>query len=107
LAQILVAQFDVYRNPRSREFPLLLDIQADLLSKLATRVVVPLTNRKRLGRAWLSRLNPVVEIADTQYAAIYQELAAIPTAGLGERVCSLALHRAALISALDLLMTGS
>jgi toxin CcdB len=40
-----MAQFDVYRNkdPATRtEFPLLLDLQADLLSDLAIRVVAPL-----------------------------------------------------------------
>jgi toxin CcdB len=39
-------QFALYRNrnPVSRtRFPLLLDIQSDLLEPLATRVVVPLT----------------------------------------------------------------
>jgi len=38
-------QFSLYRNrnPASRaRFPLLLDIQSDLLEPLATRVVVPL-----------------------------------------------------------------
>ncbi len=55
----------------------MLDVQAELLSSLATRVVVPLVKRKRLGRALLPRLNPVVLIGDTEYAAVFQELAAI------------------------------
>jgi hypothetical protein len=31
-----MAQFDVCRNPRRGLFPLLLDVQSDLLSELAT-----------------------------------------------------------------------
>lgn len=37
-----MAQFDVFRNPRGGLLPLLLDIQADVLAQLETRVVVPL-----------------------------------------------------------------
>jgi hypothetical protein len=36
-------QFDLFRHARSKRYPFLLDIQADLLRDLATRVVVPLT----------------------------------------------------------------
>lgn len=85
----------------------MLDVQADLLSSLATRVVVPLMKRKRLGRAHLPRLNPVVLIGETEYAAMFQEMAAIPKAALGAHVASLAHRRADFVAAIDLLVTGS
>ncbi len=59
-----MAQFDVHRNadPASRKtFPLLLDIQADILESLATRVVVPLAEVAR-GGVPITRLMPVFEV---------------------------------------------
>jgi toxin CcdB len=101
-----MAQFDVYRNPRGGPFPLLLDIQADLLARLGTRVVVPMATRKSYGPAPITRLNPLAKVRGVDYVLVFQELAAIPTAALGPQVGSLAPRRADLIAAMDLLTTG-
>jgi len=48
-----VAQLTVYRNknPRSKAiFPLLVDVQSDLLDDLQTRVVIPLTKAAALAK---------------------------------------------------------
>ena len=37
-----MAQFDVYKNPRGGLYPYVLDVQTDLLTSLATRIVVEL-----------------------------------------------------------------
>lgn len=74
---------------------------------MATRVVAPLITLKRYGVRPITRLNPVVRIKQTEYAILFQELAAIPAAALGERVGSLAESRAELIAALDLLFTDA
>ena len=53
-------QFDVYLNPNadtSKAIPYLLDVQADLLDRLATRVVVPLVLAGEMGLA-AKQLNP-------------------------------------------------
>lgn len=99
-------QFDVYRNPRGGAYPLLLDVQADVLARLATRTVVPLVAMRRLGGKPIARLNPTVSIGKVEYALVFQELAAIPLASLGDRVTSLAARRSELVAALDLLFTG-
>jgi toxin CcdB len=101
-----VAQFDLYRNPRKGSFPLLLDVQADLLSQLITRVVVPLTSAKQYGASPITRLNPTAKIGRTEYVLVFQELAAVPVSVLGDRVGSLASRRTDLIAAIDLLFTG-
>lgn len=101
-----MAQFDVHRNPKRGAFPLLLDVQADLLSALATRVVVPMTKLDKRSAKPISRLNPTVVVDGVTYTLVFQELAAIPKVALGERVTSLAVRRADLIAALDLLITG-
>lgn len=99
-------QFDVFRNPRGGLYPLLLDIQAEVLSQLETRVVVPLAERARYGARPITRVNPLATIAGTEYVLVFQELAAIPRSALGERLASLDSQRPALIAAIDLLFTG-
>lgn len=99
-------QFDVLKNPRGGAYPLLLDVQADVLARLATRIVVPLMTLKRYGSKPITRLNPTASIDGTEYVLVFQELAAIPASGLGEPVTSLASRRAELIAAIDLLFTG-
>ncbi len=101
-----MSQFDVFRNPRGGVYPLLLDVQADVLAGLATRVVVPLTTLKRYGGKPITRLNPTASIACTEYVLVFQELAAIPAASLGEPITSLASRRTDLIAAVDLIFTG-
>jgi toxin CcdB len=101
-----MAQFDLFRHARNKRYPFLLDIQADLLRDLATRVVAPLTPVKRLGRKPISRLNPVVAVDGAEYAILFQELAALPVTAIGDTVGSLRSRRDELIAALDLLFTG-
>ena len=101
-----MAQFDVYRNPRRSGFPLLLDVQADLLADLATRVVVPMAPKKTWEVARLSRLNPTVVFQRTEYVLVFQDLAAVPRSVLETPIGSFASHRVDLIAAIDMLFTG-
>jgi toxin CcdB len=101
-----MAQFDLFRNPNSKHYPLLVDLQADLLSDLATRVVAPLTAVKQLKGRPISRLNPIVDVHGTQYAVLFQEMAALPVAVMGAAAGNLRSRRDELIAALDLLFTG-
>ena len=55
-----MGQFDVYENPNvetNQVIPYLLDIQADLLANLKTRVVVPLVSIESVGKT-IKHLNP-------------------------------------------------
>jgi len=101
-----MARFDVYRNPRGGVFPLLLDVQADLLRRLASRVVVPMATLKQLGAKPITNLNPTARIRGVEYVLVFQELAAIPATALGDPVASLAERRSELVAAIDLLFTG-
>jgi len=102
-----MAQLDVLRNPRGGTYPLVVDVQADLHDRLTTRVVVPLTPRSRYAAQPITRLQPLVKVRGDEYVVVVPMIAAVPRASLGEVVGSLASHRAALIAALDLLITGS
>ena len=103
-------QLDVYRNrnPATRElYPLLVDIQADLLTDLQTRVVIPLTQSRPLVKRPLAILMPIIQIAGEDYALVTPELAGIAKSALGARVANIEAQRDTIISALDLLVTGA
>ena len=104
-----MAQFDVYRNANSAtrsRIPCLLDVQADLLETLVTRVVVPLAKTELFRGKPAERLNPVFEIEGRSMLLLTPELAGVPAKVLGEKIGSLAAHRNTIIAALDLVFTG-
>jgi toxin CcdB len=103
-----MAQFDVSRNPNpdsADAVPYLLDIQADLLDGLNTRVVVPLLTKTAMGKT-AKILNPMFNIENQQVVMSTAELAGVSVRSLGDKVCSVAQHRDEIIAALDLLFTG-
>lgn len=102
-----MAQFDVFQNARGGAFPLLLDVQAEVLARLESRVVVPLALRKKFPAKPISRLHPIVVVSGAEYVALFHQLAAYPASGLGQPVGSIAHQRNVLIAALDLLFTGA
>lgn len=104
-----MAQFCVYRNvnPASRgQYPLLLDVQSDLLSDLKTRVVVPLSPLSATKSRTLAPLTPVLEVGGKRHLMLTPQLAGIATRSLGPQVADLSERRSEIIAALDFLITG-
>ena len=103
-----MAQFDVYlnQNPSTRKaIPYLLDVQADLLDTLATRVVVPLILPEEMSLA-AKHLNPRFKVKGESVVMSTAELAGISFRSLGDKVATLKSKRDEIIAALDLLITG-
>ena len=103
-----MAQFDVYLNTNAdscKAIPYLLDVQADLLDTLTTRVVVPLVLAAEMGLA-AKHLNPQFKIKGVAVVMSSAELAGISIRSLGDKVTSLKNKRDEIIAALDLLFTG-
>lgn len=103
-----MAQFDVYENddPDSRRtIPYLLDVQNDLHQNLITRTVVPLVSVFP-GDAELQRLCPRFIVKEQHVAMSTPEIAGYPVRDLGDRVISLADHRAEIYGAIDFLLSG-
>jgi toxin CcdB len=103
-----MAQFDVHRNANEatrHAVPYLLDLQSNLLTDLATRVVVPLMHASRLKHT-LQRLNPAFRIEGADVVMSTAELAAIHRRHLGERVASLESARTEIIAAFDTIIQG-
>ncbi|WP_295484393.1 CcdB family protein [Accumulibacter sp.] len=75
-----MAQFSVHRNPNpdtSSAYPLLLDVQSDLVAELGTRVAVPLCPAATMTGGLLATLTPVLEIDGRQYLMLTPQLAGI------------------------------
>jgi toxin CcdB len=103
-------QFTVHRNRNAAtkaRYPLLLDVQTDLLESLGTRVVIPLTPASvATKRTAMQTLTPLCTIEGKPYVLITPQLAGIAARELGPPVADLSGERARILAALDLLMTG-
>ena len=101
-----MARFDAYPRPDGAP-GLLLDVQADLMSHLATRVVVPLLPVGHPDTPPPARgLNPVLEYDGERYVMMTEWLAAIPRGHLRRPVASFDARWDDLVRAIYILFTG-
>lgn len=83
----------------------LLDCQADILSHLNTRLVVPVRPPDQAPLAG-HRLNPRFEIEGQPFVMVTQFASAVPVKMLKRSTASLAAEHDVIMSALDVLLTG-
>jgi toxin CcdB len=98
-----MARYDVYASPNGASF--LLDVQADLLDDLNTRVVVPLMS-VNAAPAPARQLNPMFDIRSERCVMATQFLSAVPVSILKTPVVSLAKYDREIDGALDMLLAG-
>lgn len=99
-------RFDVFRNAGGdANFPLLVDVQADLLDELHTRVVVPLMREAASG-APISGLHPIFTLDENRYTFRSELIGSVRISQLKQRVGSLAAERDRVVTALDFLFQG-
>lgn len=100
-----MARFDYHLGALEHGFTR--DVQADVLGDLNTRVVVPLMPAHAPGVPTPARhLNPVFDLDGERYVMATQFLTAVPRKDLGPPIGSLHQHDAAIMQALDFLLTG-
>jgi toxin CcdB len=99
-----MARFAVYARPGGAA-GYVLDVQADVLSGLNTRIVVPLL---RVADAPIpaKRLNPVFEIGTEPHVMVTQFMAAIPRTLLRNPVTTLDDRNSEIMAALDMVLVG-
>lgn len=98
-----MAQFDLYQSPAGNGF--LLDVQADIIAAIKTRVVVPLLPLQRT-LIQTPRLNPIFEVEGVRCVMVSQALSAVPTSILRKRVDGMARYFDQIRDALDFLLIG-
>ncbi len=98
-----MARYDVFPDPNGAGY--LLDVQADIIEGLDTRVVVPLlpdvANRKPVRL-----LNPVFVVEGRRFVIYSQLLVAIPKARLGTPRDNFLRHHDEIADALDMVFYG-
>lgn len=100
-----MARFDVYPHPDAvlrKKTPYLLDVQNNHISRIATRVVVPLRPASLVTQP-MRDLNPTFEIAGKDVVLDTATLAAVPSADLKKPVLNLASQSTVIVAALDVL----
>ena len=98
-----MAKFDVYQLDSDDH--LLLDVQADLLDALNTRIVVPLIPLHDFSKP-AQRLNPVFEIIGQKYAMGTQFIGAVPKSIVTKPVANLSENFSEITNALDMAFQG-
>ena len=98
-----MAQFDFFEIVGTEGF--LVDIQADLLDHLTTRVVVPLLPAAEAPSP-VGHLHPRFELEGVSYILATHLLSAVPAVELKARRGSLAHRRYDIIHAIDALLSG-
>lgn len=99
-----MARFDVHRSRATGT--LLIDVQAEVLRHLDTRIMTPLLASDAALPPGLPRLNPRFEIDDEPYVMATHLTGATARNDLGPRISSLEDQGYEIQSALDLLLTG-
>jgi toxin CcdB len=102
-------QFAVYRNKYlqgSACYPLLVDVQSELLEDFETRVVIPLARSSGFTGFPLELLMPTIELEGERYVLTTPRLAGVSRSDLGPHTSSAAAHRQAIFTALDLMFRG-
>jgi toxin CcdB len=97
-----MAQFDIHRFADDL---LVADLQSNVLSALATRLVAPVYPLTPARRA-IRKLNPVMAIDGQPHFIAIQELSAVRSSALGVKVETAEPWRDEILAALDLLIVG-
>ena len=98
-----MAKYDIHEYRSGDGY--LLDVQADLLDHLNTRVVVPLLPKNNAPQP-AARLNPIFEVEGVPHVMAAQFLAAIPRNELGKKVTNIEPRFAEITAALDMVFQG-
>jgi toxin CcdB len=104
-----MAQFDVYENKSKSTkhmFPLLVDIQHDVISEIATRIVLPLARPEYFSRERMTVLTPTVKYDGEKLILLTPQIAAMPAKKLQEPIGTMEHFRDEIIAALDLAISG-
>jgi toxin CcdB len=101
-------QFGVYRNRNAATraiYPLLLNVQSDLISETGTRVVVPLFPEGHAVAA-MPPLTPAIALGGDLHVMATPLTTAVELGDLGALEGDLSSERAVILAALDFLVSG-
>ena len=101
-------QYDVYLNPNAKSrhlYPYMMDVQADLLNALPTRLVVPL-RAYTIKSDFPRNLTPSFFVKDEEFTLMTYLATAMDKKNLKKKVFSLKQHASEIIPAIDCVLCG-
>jgi toxin CcdB len=103
MAGLLMARFDIYCNPgkNKESIPYLLDVQSNVISGLATRIVIPLRALSRFSMQPPGDLFPVIDVDGVPHFLDTPQMGAIPFSELKVKAGSAHAHQFDIQTALD------
>lgn len=105
-----MSQFDIHRNldeTTAERFPLLADIQDDLLASLATRVVIPLVRQDGQSYEVLWNLVPELTVDGQRHVLLVPQLTHVRAEQLGPVVRALdGSERHLVLSSVEMIFRG-
>ncbi|HID37575.1 MAG TPA: plasmid maintenance protein CcdB [Ghiorsea sp.] len=102
-----MAQFDVYASKdNNTAYPLLVDVQNELLHTLNTRLVIPLTPLTLIESTMPSTLCPILHLEQGDFVLMTQFMSSMPTTALDTPIASISNFHDDIVRAVDLLITG-
>jgi toxin CcdB len=102
-------QFDVFENPSPRmrdAYPYVVDVQSDLLSALATRMVVPLAVTTLAATDLPRQLCPVITVNGKPLMLVPFEAAPLDKRLLKAEITSLRSRSHEIVAAMDAVLSG-
>ena len=88
-------------------YPLVVNVQSELVDDLRTRVVVPLARATIFKGRVINRLMPILEIEGESWVMLTAQLGAIRVRDMGAEVADFSGNRFAIIAAIDVLLSGA
>ena len=102
-------QFDVYANPSKatrKAYPFIVDIQSNVISEIATRIVLPLGRKAHFRNEEMKGLTPTITYEGEDFLLLTPQIASMPAKTLKDPIGSLSHLRDEIIAALDFAITG-
>jgi toxin CcdB len=102
-------QFDFYENPSPRMrdvYPFVVDVQSNLLSALATRMVVPLAVTGLSAKELPHRMCPIITVNQQPLMLVPFEAAPLDKRLLKQQVVSVLERSYDIIAAMDSVLSG-
>lgn len=102
-------QFCVYPNPNAATrtaYPYLLNVQSDLIEGIGSRIMVPLAPGDVFKGKRLGSLMPMLRIEGADCVMLTAQASGMSVRGFGSEVADLSHERAAIMGALDMLISG-
>ncbi len=104
-----MSQFTIYKNTNkdtSKAYPYFMDVQSSLLENLNTRVVIPLTKKKKDNRQYPESLCPIININGKKYILLTHQITSVSVSFLEAVEISALENKDEILPAIDFLVTG-